>query len=493
MLVWVVLVLAIIPLLLILLFRKKGEVAHIPSPPSSKILGHIPTMAKAGPISHLAFHKIATEMKEYVISLSLGRKSIVLLSGFEEIKSLHEQIDTRIPFGAVTPLYVGTNKAMGVLFNSGPVAKELRRFTLKSLRDLGFAKTASEESVLNETKTLCEELENISKTKQGVDLDKTFNKAALNVIWNLVSGERYDYSHAKMQKLIDFADVFMLMGRQIIGKPLGNFPILRFLPPFRSLFQKSAKGMMELRSFIRSTISEHESTIDVNNPRDFIDMFLVEMGDKEDTMGAFTKENMVITCLDLFVAGSETTSKSLMFAVALLVRHPEVQAQLQEELDSVISGEMLTMSDRPNLPFTEATINEIWRFGPVAPVSPPRLTNKPAKAGSVTIPSGVVVISNSHTVHRDPKNWDNPHIFDPSRFINNQGQFEANEKNMPFGLGKRRCLGESLARMEMFLFFANIFHRFEFSGVEGDLPSLDHQGGFTNGLYPFRVHIQPRF
>ena len=80
----------------------------------------------------------------------------------------------------------------------------------------------------------------------------------------------------------------------------------------------------------------------------------------------------------------------------------------------------------------------------------------------------------------------------PERFLDSDGKYCNNEMLNPFGIGRRKCLGESLARMENFLFFANIFRTFKFSRVGDELPSLEPDVGFTNGPYPYKTKITVR-
>ena len=244
--------------------------------------------------------------------------------------------------------------------------------------------------------------------------------------------------------------------------------------------------MTQLRKFISETISAHETSLDRSNPRDYIDMFLI--GQKENP--TLSMENLVTCCMDLFVAGSETTSKSLMFAVALMIRHPDVEEKIRKEIRSVIGErDLVRLKDKEQLPYTEAALNEVWRIGNIVPLTPPRVTTDPLKIGKFEIPASTMIMSSTYTIHMDEKYWGDPHIFRPERFLANE-EFKADERNIPFGIGKRRCLGENLARMENFLLFSNLLKSFSFQSVNGKLPDLSPQAGFTNGPQPFETFIQ---
>ena len=118
----------------------------------------------------------------------------------------------------------------------------------------------------------------------------------------------------------------MSLAKDVLGSPLGAFPILRFIPPFRSRFKYMSNAFKEFNKFLEDEIDEHEKTFDPNNPRDYIDMFLVQA--EKDTLGIYTKSQLVNCCTDMFIAGSETTSKSLSYAIAVLMRHPDVQEKV---------------------------------------------------------------------------------------------------------------------------------------------------------------------
>jgi len=459
-----------------------------PSPPSHPILGHIPTLARIDSRPQFAFHHVALQFGS-LVRLKMGRQFMLLVSGFKELKELHENEGSANRADlATTSLYTGTSETRGILFNSGEEWKQLRKFTLKCFKDLGLGKNYSEEIIIEECRELNVKIEELIGENNGiVDLDKLFNKAALNIVWHFTAGERFDYDDEKMHKFHFFLDSLIRIGKDIIGKPLGVFPSLRFFPPFRTVFNSCSEGMSELRDFISATISEHKISLDPRNPRDYIDMVLINAGENPTLL---TNENLMTCCMDLFAAGSETTSRSLMFALAFMIRHPEVAERVRRELEDVVgSKDLVRIADRENLPYTEATLNEVWRISNVVPVPPPRVTNKNLTIGQFEIPATTMVFGNSYTIHMDQTYWGDPDNFRPDRFISEQ-KFRPDERNIPFGIGKRRCLGENLARMENFLLFSNLMKHFTFNCVNGKLPDINPEGGFTYGPPPFSIFIK---
>merc|ERR1719347_1576117 len=163
----------------------------------------------------------------------------------------------------------------------------------------------------------------------------------------------------KMEKLYGFVEAFSCLGGEILGRPLGTFPALRFFPPFRGAFKIAASGLEKCRDFLRESIQKHQDTLDVNNPRDFIDNFLIA-GHKNP---ALTKENLLHTCFDLFIAGTDTVSKTAMYAIVMMIKNPEIQTKVREEIINATGEDgLVTLAHKGNLPYTEATLNEVWRF-----------------------------------------------------------------------------------------------------------------------------------
>jgi len=115
------------------------------------------------------------------------------------------------------------------------------------------------------------------------------------------------------------------------------------------------------------------------------------------------------------------------------------------------------------MPYTQAVIHEILRYSSLLPFSVFHNTVKEVKLGGYTIPKDTLIIPNLYAAHFDEEAWGDPENFRPERFINEKGQFEKNDALMAFSYGKRVCLGESLARDELYIFLVSLFQRFEVS------------------------------
>ncbi|XP_019206873.1 cytochrome P450 2J6 [Oreochromis niloticus] len=266
--------------------------------------------------------------------------------------------------------------------------------------------------------------------------------------------------------------------------------MMRWLPgPHQKIFTLTQK----IIDFVEVKIKEHRENLNPSSPRDYIDAFLIEMGEKEDKDSGFSLSNLCFCTLDLFGAGTETTTTTLHWGLLYMIYYPDIQEKVQAEIDAVIgSSRQPSMTDRENMPYTDAVIHEIQRMGNIIPLNVAHVTNKDAIVDKYTIPKGTMVIPVLNSVLNDETMWETPNSFTPQHFLNQDGKFRRREAFLPFSAGKRVCLGEQLARMELFLFFTSLLQRFSFSAPAGEQPSLEFKLGATRSPKPYRLCAVPR-
>ena len=194
---------------------------------------------------------------------------------------------------------------------------------------------------------------------------------------------------------------------------------------------------------------------------------------------------------DLFVAGMETTSKQLEWIMYYMSKYPVVQRKVQDEIDHVLGSTLEPSLDhRSTLTYTEAMIQEALRKASISPLGLLHATREDYELNGYLIPQGTIVIGNLFASHYNPQAWGDPEEFRPERFIDSEGKLKKIEEFIPFGIGKRNCIGEVLARHQLFLYTVGILQKFSVRAA-GQLPSEDGFG-VTIAPQPFDVIFQQR-
>ncbi len=183
-----------------------------------------------------------------------------------------------------------------------------------------------------------------------------------------------------------------------------------------------------------------------------------------DASSEITEKDLVYVLADLVGAAFETIANTLSWALMLVAAHPDWQIVLQSEIDDVVGKDRLpSLEDRDKLPTLNAALYEVLRMSCVVPVSLPHSTTQNIQLREYNIPKGTFVFVNLWGIHHDPRHWEAPYEFNPRRFLDSNGSFfvPKHESFIPFSTGGRSCLGEKLAKDEVFVFLAAIVQRFE--------------------------------
>ncbi|XP_004648027.1 cytochrome P450 2A13-like isoform X2 [Octodon degus] len=368
------------------------------------------------------------------------------------------QLDTEQIYNSIMKV------SIGVVFSNGERCKHLRRFSISTLRDFGLGKRGIEERIQEEAGFIVEAL----RSTGGTFIDPTFyiSQAIANVICSIVFGDRFDYEDKEFLSLLSM----MLQSFQFTATSTGQLleffmSVMKHLPgPHQDAF----KNLTGLKNFIIKKVEQNRCTLDPNSPRNFIDSFLIRMKEEKNNPNSeFFMKNLVMTTLNLFIAGTETVSTTLRYALLLLMKYPEVEAKVHEEIDRVIGrNRQPKFEDRVKMPYTDAVIHEIQRFGDVIPMGLARRVTKDTKFRDFLIPKGTEVFPILGSVLRDTKFFSNPGDFNPQHFLDEKGQFRKSDAFVPFSIGKRYCFGEGLARMELFLFLTTIMQNFRFKSSQ---------------------------
>ncbi|NXY71611.1 CP2K6 protein, partial [Glareola pratincola] len=431
-----------------------------PGPRPLPIIGNLHIMDLKRP--HLTMLELS---KTYgpVFSIHMGPSKMVILSGYDTVKeALVNQADAFAGRPKI-PIVEETGKGKGVIFSDGENWKVMRRFTLTTLRDFGMGKKAIEDRVVEEYRCLGDTIE----AQKGKPLEMTLmmNAAVANIIVSILLGKRYDYEDPTFKRLLTLVNENI----RIFGSPslmiYNMFPALGFL---LKNYKTCIQNIKEINDFIKVTFIEHLKDLDRNDQRSFIDAFLVRQQEENGKAnGYFHNENLTEVVRNLFVAGMETTSTTLRWGLLLMMKYPEIQKKVQEEIDRVIGSNPPRIEHRTQMPYTDAVVHEIQRFANILPLNLPHETTADVTLKGYSIPKGTYIVPLLASVLRDKTQWEKPDMFYPEHFLDASGKFVKKDAFMPFSAGRRTCAGETLAKMELFLFFTSLLQRFTFHPPPG--------------------------
>ncbi|ETE57129.1 Cytochrome protein, partial [Ophiophagus hannah] len=211
--------------------------------------------------------------------------------------------------------------------------------------------------------------------------------------------------------------------------------------------------------------SDDPAIVAVGKERDTTLTTLVSKNDPDTT---YNEENLAQCIFDFFGAGTETSFTTIRWALLLLANHPDIQEKVQKEIKDVFDiSQSISYQDRKKLPYTNAVIHEMQRVKYVLIVGLPRQTTTDVKMKDYHIPKGTIILPDMRSVLLDPEQWETPEEFNPNHFLDKDGKFVEREEFLPFGLGQRVCVGEQLARIEIFIFLTNLLKAFSFQLPQG--------------------------
>ncbi|XP_064320122.1 steroid 17-alpha-hydroxylase/17,20 lyase isoform X2 [Phalacrocorax carbo] len=376
-----------------------------------------------------------------------------------------------------------------------PLWKFQRKLVHAALSMFGEGSLSLETIICREAASLCETLSAAQDT--ALDVAPEFTRAVTNVVCSLCFNSSYRRGDPEFEAMLEYSQgIVDTVAKESL---VDIFPWLQIFPnKDLALLKRCLKVRDQL---LQQKFTEHKEAFCGDTVRDLMDALLqVRLSAKNGSSPApgleLTDDHLLMTVGDIFGAGVETTTTVLKWAVLYLLHYPEVQRKIQEEMDQKIGlARHPQLSDRPLLPYLAATISEVLRIRPVSPLLIPHVSLADTSIGEYSIPKGARVIINLWSMHHDEKEWDKPEEFNPGRFLDEQGQHihSPSPSYLPFGAGIRVCLGEVLAKMELFLFLAWVLQRFTLECPQDQpLPSLEGKFGVVLQVQKFRVKARLR-
>ncbi|KAL1566042.1 iridoid oxidase-like [Salvia divinorum] len=272
------------------------------------------------------------------------------------------------------------------------------------------------------------------------------------------------------------------------GKPdvVDAFEFLKWLDPqgIRRHTRMYLEQLLKIVSvFVQERIQERNLQKG-NNTRDFLDALLDYEGDGKGSVDKLSEKNINIIILEMFVAGTETTSNTTVWTMAELLRSPDSMSKLKAEIDRVTgSSRAVEENDIPELTYLRAVVDETMRLHPALPLLLPRKAREDTEFMGYDIPKGTTVIVNAWAIHRDPDSWEDPLSFKPERFLNSNINHKGQHYEIiPFGSGRRSCVGMLMAERTVSLTLARLIQSFDWelpANISPETLDMSEATGFS--------------
>ncbi|XVE56822.1 hypothetical protein DITRI_Ditri04bG0041700 [Diplodiscus trichospermus] len=482
-----------------LALRKRHRLPLPPGPKPWPIIGNLPHM---GPMPH---QNLAALAKVYgpIMHLRLGFVDVVVAASASvaaQFLKVHDSNFSSRPPNAGAK-YVAYNYQDLVFAPYGPRWRMLRKissvhlFSGKALDDFRHVRQ-------EEIRVLVRAL---ASAKTKVNLGQLLNVCTVNALGRVMLGQRVfgDGSGGADPQADEFKS--MVVELMVLA---GVFNIGDFIPALEWLDLQGVQGKMKklhkrFDRFLGRILEEHKRKAgDGSGKHKDLLTTLISLEDADAEGGKLTDTEIKALLLNMFTAGTDTSSSTVEWAIAELIRHPKIMAQVRKELDSVVGRDRLVSDlDLPHLTYFQAVIKETFRLHPSTPLSLPRMAAESCEINGYHIPKGATLLVNVWAIARDPEEWKNPLEFRPERFLPGGERPNADVRGndfevIPFGAGRRICAGMSLGLRMVQLLTATLVHAFDWELADGLMPeklNMDEAFGLTlQRAVPLMVHPRPR-
>ncbi|XP_052570464.1 vitamin D 25-hydroxylase isoform X2 [Peromyscus californicus insignis] len=416
------------------LLRQRRPAGFPPGPPRLPFFGNIGSLAMSAELPHVYMRRQSRVYGE-IFSLDLGGISTVVLNGYDVVKECLVHQSEIFADRPCFPLFMKMTK-MGGLLNSryGRGWIDHRRLAVNSFHYFGCGQKSFESKILEETQFLIDAI----KTYRGkpFDLKQLITSAVSNITNLILFGERFTYEDTDFQHMIELFSENVELAASAPVFLYNAFPWIGILPFGKH--QKLFRNADVVYDFLEGLIEKAAVNRKPHLPQHFVDAYLDEMDQCEnDLLSTFSKENLIFSVGELIIAGTETTTNVLRWAVLFMALYPNIQGQVHKEIDLIMGySRKPSWEDKCKMPYTEAVLHEVLRFCNIVPLGIFHATSEDAIVRGYSIPKGTTVITNLYSVHFDEKYWKDPDIFYPERFLDNSGCFTRKEAFIPFSLGE---------------------------------------------------------
>ncbi|PKU66140.1 geraniol 8-hydroxylase [Dendrobium catenatum] len=456
-----------------------------PGPSGLPIVGNLPFLEAE---LHSFFTRLASTYGP-IFRLRLGSKLAIIISSPTLAREiLHDQdlafANHDVPAAARAITYGGAD----ILWTPhGPTWRMLRRICVRELLS-PTSLAAVYHHRRRQIRSAIRRLYEHAAVGDPVNVGDQIFVAVLNVVTSMLWGGTVEVENGSTDDLQVGRQFRELVGEitLLLGKPnLSDF--------FPELERFDLQGIVRKMDVLREKLDEiYDNIIEskrkgskVKAGEDFLDYMLKAEDEGLETNTTFTITHVKAMLMEIVVAGTDTTSNAVEFALAEMLNRVETMKRVQDELEHVVGKHNIVEEHHiDKLPYLNATIKEVLRLHPTVPLLVPHRPSSTCTVGGYMVPEGSRVFINAWAIHRDPAIWKEPLEFKPERFMNtiHERKWDGNGNDfnyLPFGSGRRICAGIAMAEKMLAYCLASLLHSFDWKLEEGKKLDLSEKFGIV--------------
>ncbi|XP_013924935.1 PREDICTED: cytochrome P450 1A1-like [Thamnophis sirtalis] len=470
-----------------------------PSPPGPWSLPILGNLLQLGDHPYVFFDQMRKKYGD-VFQIQLGRVPVVVVNGLDAAKQVllrdGESFAGRPDMHTFSFFANGESLSFSVKF--GESWKLQKKVAAKALRSLAKSEAKSSTCSCLLEEHVCTEASELVKTFLELSKKGSFDPVAVttctvaNVVCALCFGKRYSHRDEEFLSVIQMNHD--LIKASSAFNPADFIPCLRYFPLPAAKVARAFYG--KFNNFVAQHVEDHYATYDKNVLRDITDALINVSNERkaDEKIVTLSTEKIIITVNDIFGAGFGTLSSCLQWIFLYLINNPEIQMKIQEEIDEKIGLRPPKFEDRKNLHYTEAFINEVFRHSSFIPFTIPHCTTKDTVLNGYFIPQNTCIFINMYQVNHDANLWIDPDTFKPQRFLNENGELNKSliEKILIFGMGLRKCLGEEVARNEIFVILTTILQQLRLEKLHEGQLDITPVYGLSMTPKPYKICVSQR-
>ncbi|XP_050266062.1 cytochrome P450 81Q32-like [Quercus robur] len=479
-------------------FKRRANPRNLPpSPPALPIIGHLHLLKE--PL-HRTLHELSEKYGQ-ILFLRCGTRKVLVISSPSAVEECFTKKD--IIFANRPRMLAGKHlnynyKTIG--FSSyGDHWRNLRRLTtleLFSTSRLATFTSVRQDEVRLLVKQLFQDSSREKPTK--VELRPKLLDLNFNIMLRTIAGKRYYGKEVVDQEAKQFQIIMKEVTELLGSSNLNDFlPVLQWVD-FQGLEKRMVILKKKMDRFFQNLVDEHKrmrGSTSSQSVNEVTKMTLIDvmLSLQEIEPEFYTDEVIKSVILATLLAGTETSSTTMEWALSLLLKHPETMHKAWAEINTNVGqARFLDESDLTKLNYLQNVIDETLRLFPPAPLLIPHESSEECTVSGFHVEQGTMLLVNLWTIHRDPKLWVEPERFRPERFEGVEAE-GYHYQLLPFGVGRRACPGAALGRRVIGLALGALIQCFEWDKIgESEINMLEEAGIVIPRAEPLEALCKPR-